>query len=630
MKQGETAMRTFVKSSWIVGVVLLAAACSSESMTETATAPKTPIGRAAIVNPTPGTCTTAAVVNAEINTVFGSGSANATSAAAAFTLLNHYVLGGNFAAARTSAFDLVKFILDKYKLGGLPGSTADVVSLVNHVFCFAGLGLTISDPTNSWLVYPSDGPQTLVTGNGLAGTALPGAVVTEPTLITITQLTGPGVPGAGPLDTKLDQYPYFFEFFKGSATDAPLTQQVVVGVCPAPEIPSDVLARLRLGHDASAGFEITPQADASFLTCPTSTASSAPKWLRTLASLVLPAKLSAKARIGGGVGGTAGEFSPFAPVDPNVALTGGVGGTAGQFLRGSLLLATTCTPTEALINSQVDPACRPGVKLQTKLGTLLQNVPVTFGVTVGGGTVAEEQSGVCSTFAALIVATTGSNGKAGACWILGGTAGTNTVVASPGVGGDVPSGVTFTPSTVTFNATATLPPATNVINSCAIGKNGDPINAAGKTIAFWMPNPGANRVIREIELYFSSSGKANVPTTYQIQLTTQAGSFNPSVAPPAATAISIVLRGNNSENKAGKFVLPTPITGSTGGPAVMVQLRVLTNPDGSTITMNSGPCSLGTNCKPPLGCNVTEVNSLTPYPTGTAYRKSVGMTVRGD
>jgi hypothetical protein len=62
----------------------------------------------------------------------------------------------------------------------------------------------------------------------------------------------------------------------------------------------------------------------------------------------------------------------------------------------------------------------------------------------------------------------------------------------------------------------------------------------------------------------------------------------------------------------------------------MIRLNVLTNPDGSTINFNTGECSPGSNCKVARSCQVTEVNSLTPYPAGTAYRKSVGLTVKGN
>ncbi|MGH7669784.1 MAG: hypothetical protein ACRENQ_09855, partial [Gemmatimonadaceae bacterium] len=58
------------------------------------------------------------------------------------------------------------------------------------------------------------------------------------------------------------------------------------------------------------------------------------------------------------------------------------------------------------------------------------------------------------------------NGKAGVCWTLGASAGTNTVTATPTFGGDAPNGVVFVDASgnlesgVQFNATADLIPTT--------------------------------------------------------------------------------------------------------------------------------------------------------------------------
>ena len=275
-------MRRFLRAGSILAVAMYAAGCAGGG--DAATGATTPAaGTPAQVGEF---CVSFADLTALVNTVFGAGAPDANSALGKLNNIQQQVNNGDNAAAQAQAYNLVSFILKKYGQGGLPGTPAQMVSLVNGIFCFAGLSLEITDPTNSWLVYPSDAAQILRSSNGLAGTSLPANVVSEPTLITITQLATPGVAGAGPLATKLDQYPYFFEFNKSSATNAPFTQDVVVGVCPAPETPSAVLARLRLGHGATAGFEITPPADASFLTCPTATASSRlPNWLRTLASL---------------------------------------------------------------------------------------------------------------------------------------------------------------------------------------------------------------------------------------------------------------------------------------------------------------------------------------------------------
>ncbi len=702
-------------------------------------------------------------------------------------------------------------------------------------------GLRSASPTRTTqsIVYPTDATATLVSSDATVGTVLPTGAVSEPTVITFVQLPDTfTVPGAGPLSTKLDQYRGFVGLRHASETNAPFTQPVVVGVCPATGMPADVRARLRLGHNASAGFELTPPADASFLHCPISTSQlRAPRsLLRSLANLVLPRALYARQAdaFSGGVGGTAGEYSDFAPVDPMVSFSGGVGGTAGEYIRSPLMsrLMGTCSSVEAPIGTPLDASCLPLLTVTTALGTPLTGVPVSWQVTAGAGIIAPRSLGTCGVFGSTASTTTSALGKTGVCWTMG-VAGTNTVVATPGIGGDATPGVIFNPATATFNATANppvgitfdvQPPATvtagvpfavsarvvdkngqqvlgssdavsmtlnqftfagglntasvnavqgyasfsalqinkaatayqltangafvtlpgtaavsnpfdvvaaapfamtivqgdgqtapsgtvlpinptvlvadqfsnpvpnagvswlaglsstgsvsptstttdatgktfaawtvgdgdnqltasvtsapsisalfratgtstlRIVNNCLPGGSGDPINDPSKTYAFYLPNPGKNHAYREIQLYISSSGKANAPTAYNVQLTTQLGTFDPAVSVPVATTTTVSLRGNNSENKLTTFALPQPILGIGGGPPVMVRLTVLTNPDNSTLNFNTGPCSPGNNCKVPQGCSATEVNSYTPYPTGTLYRKSVGIVVKG-
>src|SRR5205085_12036141 len=103
------------------------------------------------------------------------------------------------------------------------------------------------------------------------------------------------------------------------SSSTPLTKSAIVAVCPAGSVPPNIVGRLRLGHQAATGFEVTPPADASFLDCSTTVgASKTSNWFKRLASLVVPKSLYAATTMldGGGVGGVATEFSPFGPVDP--------------------------------------------------------------------------------------------------------------------------------------------------------------------------------------------------------------------------------------------------------------------------------------------------------------------------
>ena len=311
-------------------------------------------------------------------------------------------------------------------------------------------------------VHPSDQPQVLTNSTGKAAVKLAGNTVGENTKLILTVIDG----GAAPLLTKLDKYPSYVLI----SSSSPLSKPAVVAVCPSGDIAPDVRARLRLGHQPAAGFEITPAADGSFLDCSAiASASRLPSWVKSLANLILPKPLYARFRATGGVGGSASEFSPFGPVDPELRAAGGVGGTASEFQQspgsssnkvpgaGSTTVVNgACTAIEAPAGGSLEKECRPGMIIKTAKGTVLTGVPISWAVTAGGGTVASETpvTRACGTFGANTSNATNENGKAGACWTLGGTIGTNTVVAIPSAGGDAPPGVSFSPSSQAFTATA--------------------------------------------------------------------------------------------------------------------------------------------------------------------------------
>lgn len=763
-------------------------------------------------------------LRAAIDALFANGSPDESSALGKFDNIQHHITIGNIATAKDHTWNLVDFILGKYDQGSLVAPVADVVAVINELFCFVGIDASIGDVDNTWIVFPGDGPQTLVTNDGFAGTDLPGAVVTEPTLIEITRIDETAFPvGDGPLTTNLDQYPLYYTFLQSNDGNTGFTQAVVVGVCPATGIDPAVLARLRLGHNATAGFEITPPAPADFLVCdaapplPTSTAMRALRWATDLAaSILLPEKLQASAFVVGGVGGSASDFSPFGPVDPKLTAVGGVGGSASEFAPPAQV-TTLCPPVEAPIGTDLPAACRPDVEISTFLGTKLQNVPVTFSVLTGGGQVAEETATGCPSYGGSVVVPTGANGRARACWKMGLTPGAATAEGRPGLGGDAVAGVTFSPPAFVFTATANpptqlgfltqptqaiagvplipvhvavqdhngttveastaavtmaltsgsftpgstttvdavagiatftslvttmatpsvalvasspgltsatgtpfavspdapalmtkvagdnqtvpagtpvpIPPsvmvtdqylnpiagetvnfaaqnnaapvtgpvqvtdaagiatvgswtlldgvntliaslATNplifttftgtgtttlaTVNSCAPGGSGDPV-----TYPFWIP--GTSKSVQQVQLYLSSNGAANTPKTYRMQLTAKIDAFaNPVVA---TSTVDVTLTGKTSQYLPTQFRFNTPIVSGNPNKEIAFELTVLTNPDGATISYNTGPCGLGSGCKPPRNCSVTQVSATTPYPLGTLRRKSVGIQV---
>lgn len=369
---------------------------------------------------------------------------------------------------RERAHALVDFLLQRYQAGKFRGTDAQFAALINAIYCFAGIDIDVDSPKNTELILPSDQPQVVLVNNGQAGVQLEANPVTEPTLITVEQLPDT-FSNNGFLDTKLDQYPGFLLVTKQSEGNAPLAKPVVVAVCATGAIPSAVRDRLRLGHGKATGFEIAEPGDASFLTCPTVVGAARPAtgWAR-VGELLMPKRVQAfQQEFGGGVGGTVTEFSPFAPVDPELQFGGGVGGTVTEFTRmgfkqqsalldRALAVTGACsTPIEGAEGSPLRDACRPYISLTTRLGTPFIGVPITWDVTLGGGSVAGN-TGACGTFGTSATNVTGPNGRAGICWTLG-TVGANQVRATPSLGGDAVDGVSFSPASTTFDAIANPP-----------------------------------------------------------------------------------------------------------------------------------------------------------------------------
>ena len=263
---------------------------------------------------------------------------------------------------------------------------------------------------------------------------------------------------------------------------------------------------------------------------------------------------------------------------------------------------------------------RPVTGLVAPAGTVLQSAALVtdaFGNSVSGESVSWTAGLSSNGSVTPASSSTDAIGEAAAAWTLGD--GDNQLRAA------LPSNSAIA-SVIEASGTSNL----GVLNACAAGGSKDPVNDASKPYAFWIPDPGNNKTIRQVQLYFSSTGNAKDPTPYEIELSYQRATFDPNVAIPVVTRATVMLRGNNSENKMATFALAQPIVGASGASAkaVAMKLRVLTNPDNTTITFNTGPCPPGKSCKVPVGCNATQVipNVL---PLGTLYRKSVGITVRG-
>ena len=491
-------------------VLALASACRDGKQSLLPTDPASSGGASRAI--VPGTCTTLSQLIALTNTVFASGGPNANSVLGKLDNLDKQLKKGRLAEAQAQARNIVSFIQQKAAGGGLAGTPVQVQGLINGVLCYAGLA------TDSFLIYPSDQAQVIISPTGLAGVSLQANTVGTPSLLTITILD-PNAPS--PLITKLDKYPTNIDL----TISSPLTKPAIVAVCPSPSVPASVLPHLRVGHQASTGFELTPRADGSFLNCQSIAQSRVPEWVRRLASYVMPRTLYAKqidAERGGGVGGTSTEFSPFGAVDEELR-SGGVGGTSTEFLPAPVTpptvgstrrasprvsasssltpsartnaLTVTCASPSAPAGSALPPECRPAILITTRNGTIMQNVPVNWAVNLGGGTIAPQNlsTSTCgSPFGATAATTTDVDGKASVCWTLGAVAGINTVIATPTAGGDAPAGVTFAPPALSFTATGTsITPTVTVTCPASVTYTGAPITPCTATAT----GPGLNEAL---------------------------------------------------------------------------------------------------------------------------------------
>jgi hypothetical protein len=278
----------------------------------------------------------------------------------------------------------------------------------------------------------------------------------------------------------------------------------------------------------------------------------------------------------------------------------------------------TVEPVTISIASPNPESAAPGSVLSPRVRVLMGTEPAA-GVRVDWTALANSDASVTPSSSL-----TDGEGYAWTNWTIG--AGYNELRAKVRNGGD--------DDAVTFSATGLSAVAWE--NSCPVGGSRDPINDPSKPFAFWVPGPSNGAVMREVDLYFGASGKANRPSDYQIGLVTRRSNGFLSLFADT-TIVTVELRGSASENKLATFRLNTPIIGSAGNSssnanAVAMQLIVLTNPDNATVNFNTGPCPLG-NCKVPRGCAATEINLNTvtgSNPLGETYRRSVGISIRGN
>ena len=488
---------------------------------------------------------------------FGVGSPDVSSVVGKIRSLAGVVAANDYVAAGPKGFDIIEFTLRKNRQKPFSGGAPAMTSFINAIACFSRLDFVIGDPNGVSFIEPNVGVQVALDALGLAGIQFPPNAVSETTIISINPIAFTGLPGAGPLNTKLDQYRGFYNFTKASVNNLPSTalflQPFVVGVCAPSSLDQALFDRLRLGHDASGGFRLEPPAAAGFLNCSTAYTAAeptvkkddffAPGFLGRVASLFEPrvafAATAGSFFAGGGVGGLASELSPFAPVDATVSFAGGIGGLASELRVLSLQIAAgACSATEAPAGNDIEAACRPKVVLATAQGTPLIGAPVTFTATVGGGQVAlQNANGSCGIFATEVIATTQLDNSGTApvasaqvCWKLGAVAGQNRLRATGGIGGDVPAGTTYENSRF-FTATGNPPTGFLLLAQPEIGAN----IVAGVPI---IPTPQAALVDKNSVIVTSYAGQA----TLGLRLVGADASFAAgTTVPVTATAVRGVL-----------------------------------------------------------------------------------------
>lgn len=375
------------RSTWLplLAVTLLATACG-----DTASLPDSPTrtvphgGFASDLAP----CTSNPTdIQAALTSGFAS-LANRFTATSTWNAVVQATNANNPTLAKAKAFELVDFLLLKNSQGLVALSPAALASLMNQIFCYVGINAGIGDLEEMWIVHVGDPLTTLITKNAESGAQFPQDAVTENTVVTVRKITDPNA-----INTPLDKYAFIYDWNVAPAQTLKSGLKAIIGVCPNPAEFADVppgdlealLARLVLGHQKDANtFEVLPRVDLPpemQLACgDVTTASMSSSWggraLNTLASLVLPAKLSAARRLrgSGGVGGATSEFSPFEPVDPQLFASGGVGGSTSEFVRDALLVTTI----DGTVGTTRTGAGLPSVTVKTRLGTAIPGVTATW------------------------------------------------------------------------------------------------------------------------------------------------------------------------------------------------------------------------------------------------------------
>ena len=367
----------------LLAASLFLAACSDVgNQAPTPTEPSVP--EATLVNP-PG-CPNDVQMAAQIHALFPKPLEGP--ALVRYAAIRAAMIANKTPLARQLMYATVDWTLKQYNAGALIGGTstatqARVTTFINSLYCIVGLTAPTIPPGAlgpdgaAAVVSPSTTPTDVVTQTHTAGIEVPANGVTQPTLITISRVSGP-------LLTQLDQYPLYYEF----RSDQPLNQNgpgAVVGVCIGNDLNPPDVSRLRVAHNVPdpnpTTIEILPLAPAPFLDCsnvissrldPNASMLQFARWGldragRALRNLLAPASLTAS-MVGQttGLGGTTKKLSPFGVVDTLITVA-----------------AVSPTSLSGVAGSSVDAGSLPSVLVATPQGHAVTNYPVSFAVPTG-------------------------------------------------------------------------------------------------------------------------------------------------------------------------------------------------------------------------------------------------------
>jgi hypothetical protein len=464
----------------LLGLIAANLSCwDSPPTAPTALQPSRPLGDHSTNHCTASLSSYASIAE-QLEVLFGPGSPNLNSAMSKLNETKAFIDAGEYAKAESHALKLIDFVQQKNSQRELPGYTPErMAQFINSLTCYVRIADLVGEfgpQDDVWILdkndpsMPDDDPSTtdvieLNSDARVGGVAIPKAAFDNIILVAFKHITKSYETGKGPLNTKLDQYPAFFELVTSWLGD--FREDVTVGTCTFSP-PGELDTYGRVGHRApgEGPFRVLEYVDVSaWLDChPPAVVESR---LDRRGSGVMTSDFVAFTGHTRGFGGSTSSFSAFG----TVSTKGGFGGSTTLFdpldaaLFDAVALPASCNTLAE--GSWVTSDCMPTAYLGTSLwfstagisGNAFDGVNVTFTLTGNGGIAAVPGGGDCTTATPTTQVTVASStaGQVKICWQLGsGEATVQAAVAKPYTGDLAGSGyedVVFDPATLEWTLT---------------------------------------------------------------------------------------------------------------------------------------------------------------------------------